>query len=61
MHRRKERAKQENLLLSEGTLMHRLMIADDEYLSRFVIKSMIEKKFPDIEIWSEPEKWQAGN
>ena len=35
--------------------MHRLMIADDEYLSRFVIKSMIEKKFPDIEIVAEPE------
>ena len=35
--------------------MYKLMIADDEFLSRFVIKSLIQKKFPDIDIVAEPE------
>lgn len=35
--------------------MYKLMIVDDEFLSRFVIKSLIQKKFPEIEIVAELE------
>ncbi|MGI6777121.1 MAG: response regulator [Acetivibrionales bacterium] len=35
--------------------MYRLMIADDEYLSRFVFKSLIAKTFKNIEIAGEAE------
>lgn len=35
--------------------MYKLMIVDDEFLSRFVIKSLIQKKFKNIEVVAEPE------
>lgn len=35
--------------------MYKLMIVDDEFLSRFVVKSLIQKKFKNIEIVAEPE------